>query len=178
MGLPSQRHPPTLSRFLRQYEPKGASQALLSTSSHSTISDSELEDDTEPRPKLDIFLPQAYCQPPDAGNLSPSEGADYSDDEFLYPEPDLDKMTVVGGQEKTLFSAEGTLACSMFVFAHQLFGEKGDKHDPLRLMQTRRMEFWDLPNVFLVSVLMPFFAFSLPGFLVAHSHTQVPDNTI
>jgi len=151
---------------------------LLSTRSHSTISDSESEDDTEPRPKLDIFLPQAHCQPPDAGPLSPSEGADYSDDEFLYPEPDFDKMTGVGGQEKTLFSAEGsTLACSMFVFAHQLFGEREDKHDPLRLMQTRRMEFWDLPNVFLVSILTLFFAFSLPGFLVACSHTQVPGGT-
>jgi len=153
---------------------------LISTRSHPTISDSESEDDTEPHPKLGIFLPQAYCQPPDAGPLSPSEGADNNDDEFLYPEPDLDKMTVVGGQQKTLFSAEGSaLACSMFVFAHQLFGEKEDKHDPLRFMQTRRMEFWDLPNVFLTSILTPFFgAFSLPEILVACSDTQVSDSTV
>ncbi|KAF9646991.1 hypothetical protein BDM02DRAFT_3188330 [Thelephora ganbajun] len=110
-----------LEQLIQHYEIKGASQTISSTSISLAISDSEPEDDTRPRPKLGTLLARAYPQAPDPDLSSPSEGADHSDDK----------------------SVTSMLACSMFLFAHQVFAEKGYEHDPLRFMQTRRMEFWD-----------------------------------
>lgn len=124
-----------------------------------TASDSGSEDDLEPRPKFDSLPSRTFSQPPDIDPLSPSEEADYSDDEFVMQQGQyLDELLFFGNNHILIYP--------MFVPIHQAFAEKAHGHDPLRSMQTWRMGFWDPPKVDLV-LIRTFLTLRLSRVLVA-----------